>query len=148
MLEKGVQKGRHLSCRNCFFGRPFRDPAPNRRKAAPDPQNHRFVIKILARSDAETDLSEFSLFSSQHLWRTWGPQDGAKFRTLRSFLFLAKIMGRAMLVHLRIFLGVRRCHAARRLQYIYIYIYILDLHRRLTAPVKSYKAQFEEVKRL
>ena len=29
-----------------------------------------------------------------------------------------------------------------------IYIYILDLHRRLTAPVKSYKAQFEEVKRL
>ena len=31
--------------------------------------------------------------------------------------------------------------------YIYLYIYILDLHRRLTAPVKSYKAQFEEVKR-
>ena len=28
------------------------------------------------------------------------------------------------------------------------HIYILDLHRRLTAPVKSYKAQFEEVKRL
>ena len=32
--------------------------------------------------------------------------------------------------------------------YIYEYIYILDLHRRLTAPVKSYKAQFEEMKRL
>ena len=28
------------------------------------------------------------------------------------------------------------------------YIEILDSHRRLTAPVKSYKAQFEEVKRL
>ena len=35
------------------------------------------------------------------------------------FPFPCKIMGRAMLVHLRIFLGVRRCHAARRLQYIY-----------------------------
>ena len=30
--------------------------------------------------------------------------------------------------------------------YIYIYMNILDLHRRLTAPVMSYKAQFEEVK--
>ena len=36
---------------------------------------------------------------------------------LLSFPFPCKITGRAMLVHLRIFLGVRRCHAARRLQY-------------------------------
>ena len=30
----------------------------------------------------------------------------------------------------------------------HIYVYILDSHRRLTAPVRSYKAQFEAVKRL
>ena len=28
---------------------------------------------------------------------------------------------------------------------VYIYLYILDLHRRLTAPVKLYKARFEAV---
>ena len=117
ILRKNVPIWITFRRRSAFFGRHFRDPAPNGCKGAPGPQNHRFVIKILAKSDAETDLSEFSLFSSQHLWRTWGPQDGAKFRTLRSFLFLAKSWGEPCSCTLRIFLGVRRCHAARRLQY-------------------------------
>ena len=29
--------------------------------------------------------------------------------------------------------------------YMYIYIYILDSHRRLTAPVKPHEAKFEAV---
>ena len=45
-LEKEFPKGLVVSCRNGFFGRQFRDPAPNRCKAAPGPQNHRFSIKI------------------------------------------------------------------------------------------------------
>ena len=77
--------GEHSSAEDC--GRKFSI------QAAPDPQNQRFVIKNYTKSHPRTDPFEFSLFPSQHLWRTWGPQAGAKFRTLRSFLFLAKSWG-------------------------------------------------------
>ena len=115
--EKCLQNGRGFSCQSGFFWHHFRDSAPNWRKGAPGPQNHRLFIKNLPKSQPTNDISEFSLVSSQHLWRTWGPQDGAKFRTLRSFLFLANPWGEPRSCTLRIFLRVGRCHAARRLQY-------------------------------
>ena len=99
----------------------LRQTGARRRRTA---QNRPFFIKIQPKSRLKTRTSEFSLFSSQHLWRTWGPQDGAKFRTLRSFLFLANPWEEPRSCTSCTFLGVRRCHAARRLQY---YIIILML---------------------
>ena len=84
-------------------------------KRRQDVQNRRFFFKIYATSHPQTDPSEFSLLSSQHLCRTWGLKDGSKFRTLRSFLFLANPEGEPPSCTFCTFLGVRRCHAGRRL---------------------------------
>ncbi len=68
----------------CFLLTPLSGPCPNRVQGRPGPPKSSMFHQNLTKSDAETDLSEFSLFSSQHLWRTWGPQDGSKFPIERS----------------------------------------------------------------
>ena len=70
--KKGCQKGYAFRCEWVFFGHHFRDPAPNRCKGAPDPQNHCFSIKIYAKSDSQTAPYEVSLFPSQTLCGGFG----------------------------------------------------------------------------
>ena len=127
--ENGCPNGLQGRCEWACFAHQLRMFSQNRCKAAPDTQNHRFLMTIWSTSDPKTDPSGFSLFPSQHLWRTWGPQPGPKFPNLRSLIFLLNVRGEPPSCTFYTFLGVRRCHAAQRLQYIYVqYTYIYDIH--------------------
>ena len=82
-----------------------------------------FSSKYHQTSHPKTNLSEFFLFPSQHLWRTWGPQDGFMFSHQRSLPFLLNLWEEPRSCTFYTLLGVRRCHDARRLQYYIMHLY-------------------------
>ena len=69
--KKRPQKGEWFRA-ECFFWTPISKPCPNPPQGGAGPPESSIFIKIWQKKSLKTHASEFSLCSSQLLWRTWG----------------------------------------------------------------------------
>ena len=131
--ENGSPNAWYPSRQVAFFGHQFRDPAPNRCKAAPDPLNHRFFIKIGSQSHSKTHPSEFSVPFATFV-ENLGAPTWLKVSHTTFFPFPCKPMGRTTLLHfLHILRGAPM--SRRKASSIYIHTHPLQAHPLVLSKV-------------